>query len=391
MASMQILLLLALYSLFDPQSPPTWSIVGILTRQITTQGLNYNVISVNDAASWGVEFRRRLFWSTFILDRMMAVSVGQAPGFVGEHSDVPLPAVTIEEFASPGRARFASVLQTNRHIIELRRLEGEIMTAIHLRSPVDMTNLTVAARSAIIRQLRTEIENWYSSGSLISKPQPDNVPIHSTITWMNARYYHLLILLHYPCPFNAYSQDTSFADLQKYARKSIQYNRVLFTYRQLPLNLITLNRLIITCLVLVYCFASDSPVHFHANDEVQQCITLLQAFPERWTYAHQLAALMAEFTTLLLASQSPHFTMLQNSSLAMASGQPPNKAWLLSLQQQLIELLRGALCKSTCYQHIFNWMEQNPSDTGSVSTDIAGEVVVQETQMGSTQIEFMFL
>ena len=116
----------------------------------------------------------------------------------------------------------------------------------------------------------------------------------------------------------------------KLREKFLQYNHVLFTHRQLPLNRITPNRLFIARLVLVYSFARcRNPAHFHATNKVRQCIVLLRAFLAVWDHAHQMASLIFEFHTLTLTCQPLHL-------------QPPKigETWLLTLQKGLFELLR---------------------------------------------------
>ncbi|KAL3474795.1 fungal-specific transcription factor domain-containing protein [Aspergillus californicus] len=231
--SIQILILLALYSLFDPDGPSTWSIVGIITRQAMAQGLTRTTPAEESMSPKAEELRRRLFWSIFGLDRMMAVSVGATPGLVVDEMDVAFPAITVTEFASPKRADHASMLQVSRHVIELRQLESKILSTIHLQSRMAVTALPQPDRDTIATRLRSEIENWYSHGCLITRPELDNVRLHDTMGWLNARYYHLLLLLYYPCQFNAGPIAHSTARvtaLLELVRKFVQYNRVLACY-----------------------------------------------------------------------------------------------------------------------------------------------------------------
>jgi hypothetical protein len=122
--------------------------------------------------------------------------MGHSVGLVDENMNIPQPAMTVEEFASSERTQHASLLQLNRHIIQLRQLEYRILASIHTRSHIDISNMSSADRGVISRQLRSAVDDWYSLGCLVCLPEADNIPIHSTITWLNARYYNLLILLY---------------------------------------------------------------------------------------------------------------------------------------------------------------------------------------------------
>jgi hypothetical protein len=367
--SVRILTLLALYSLFDPNGLPTWSIMGILTRQALTLGLTREGLPVNSRSDEDkrsprtIELRRRLLWSVYILDRMMAVSVGQPVGLADEDLDVPQPAVTIEEYASADRAECASVLQLNRHIIHLRQLEHKILADIQLRSRINISYLTVPDRSAIVNRLRSEIENWYGNGCLVSAPDADNVPIHNTITWLNARYYNLLVLLYYPCQFNAQSRHISNTDLLTFVKKHIQYSYVLLSSNQLPQNRVTLNRLLPVCMVFLHCYASGDPRGFTAKDEVDSCIEILQTFPAEWQQAHEAAHIMLQFVDLLSTntncpSQTDVLIHASSPSHTRTSVRMAKKEWLKSLRHDLLALLGNAMGKISCYLSVNEWTDE---------------------------------
>lgn len=311
--SLQILVLLALYSLFDPVEASSWSIIGVVSRQAMFFGLTRKASDDVSLSAKEIELRHRLFWSIFVLDRMMAASVGLPVALTDENMDVPLPGLTVEEFASPERASYAAMLQTSRHVIRLRQLEDRILRQIHFRKHAEVSAMTHADRQAVIRDIQSSIENWYSNGCLISPPEPDSLPIHSSITWFSARYYHLLLLLHYPCHLDLFGPAVPRPELLRFAQKHLQSTSVLFQQRQLPLNRITLCRLFPVALVLmhgfVWCAAKCAP--FPARDEVAVLISILDAFPAGWTRAHRGAAIIRQFMGVIssVAGYEPlHFS-----------------------------------------------------------------------------------
>ncbi|KAF1950181.1 hypothetical protein CC80DRAFT_483258 [Byssothecium circinans] len=368
---LQILTLLSLYSLFDPQGVSTWIIISILTRQALQLGLS-RMCSIAESSLHDQEPRHRLFWSIFVLDRMAAVSVGQPSGLVDENMNISQPAVTVTEFASPGRAEHASLLQLNRHIIQLRQLEHRIMTSIHLGNHAQVSKLTRSDRKAISEELRSAIDDWYSHACLVTLPEADNIPIHSTITWLNARYYNLLVLLYYPCHFNSQSRHAPIKDLEAYTSKLTHYNCILLEQRQLPLNYITLCRLIPTCLVFLYCFAVRKPPTFSVKSEVESCISMLRAFPPGWSSCHRTASIMTEFMELI-AGHKLHASsrLVQFSYSSNAPLDNSTRTWLLNLQTRLLDIIRKALGNASCYLDIESW------DGASKSLDEALEPMHQ--------------
>ena len=353
---LQILTLLSLYSLFDPKGISTWSIVGILTRQAIALGLSRTDASLGRLSPHQEELRHRLFWSIFVLDRMLAVSVGHPAGLVDENANVPQPAVTVEEFASAERIEHASLLQLNRHIIQLRQLEQRILSSVHTRNQVDISKMTSEDRSAVLGQLRSAIDDWYSLGCLVCLPEADNIPIHSTITWLNARYYNLLILLYYPCQFNSQLKHSSAEDLISYIRKYFRYNYVLLENKQLPLNYITLNRLIPACLVLLHGFGMIKPAKFSAKEELRSCIDILRAFPESWLSAHQASNTASEL--LLTIGRHESYAAIQIISCTQSNTVSPTattKAELRDLAADLFRIMAKALSPTSCYLSISQW------------------------------------
>ncbi|KAI1636642.1 fungal-specific transcription factor domain-containing protein [Biscogniauxia mediterranea] len=378
--SVQILVLLALYSLFDPAGASAWSIVGIVSRQAMLLGLTRRASDEKSLSPTDVELRHRLFWSIFVLDRMMATSLGLPVALTDENTDVPLPGLTIDEFASPDRTQFALVLQTSRHVIQLRQMEGRILQQVHFRKQSEVSSLTQPDRRAIIQEIRAEVENWYSNGCLVSPLEHDNIPIHNSITWLSARYYFLLLLLHYPSHFNAFGPVISRAELLRFAQKHIQSTSALFQHRQLPLNRVTFCRLFPVGLVLMHTFISNTPdcSPFPARDEVTMLVNILESFPEGWVHAHQAAQIFRQFLATIgaVANYGPlHFSQ---SSYSQLGGPKDNYQNVLKPQMaSLLALMQEILGKASCYRFLEIPDERDLSDCGVPS---AGQQLLSSPQ-----------
>ncbi|KAK1997314.1 fungal-specific transcription factor domain-containing protein [Colletotrichum falcatum] len=373
--SIQILVLVALYSLFDPKGISTWSIAGIVSRQAMLLGLSRRSSEDKRLSAMDIELRHRLFWSIYVLDRMMAISLGLPAALIDENVDVPLPGLTIEEFASPDRQHFASILQTNRHVIQLRQLEDRILKQIHTRKQSDVAALSQADKRAIVQSIRSEIENWYSNGCLVSPLEPDNVPIHNSVTWLSARYYHLLLLLHYPCHFNSCGSVVSAVELLRFAQKHLQSTSVLLQQRQLPLNRVTLCRLFPVGLVLIHSFIACAAecTSFSARDEVAVIVSILEAFPEGWAQARQAAHVFRQFMGLVSGVPNNGYTTLHFPSSVYGSGQMTSssresyQAMVRPIITGLVALMQEVLGSSTCYA-----FHEFPDDCGGQPLASAG-------------------
>ncbi|KAH7001506.1 fungal-specific transcription factor domain-containing protein [Ilyonectria destructans] len=373
--SVQILVLLGLYSLFDPAAIPAYSIVGIAARQAMVIGLTRPLPDEQALPAGDKELRHRLYWSIFVLDRMMAGSQGLPVALTDENASVPLPGLTVEEFASSERAVYARNLQTSRHIIQLRQLEDRILQGVHLRKQADAVALAPADRRAVLSSLRAEIEDWYSNGCLMSPMDADNVPIHSSITWLSSQYYHLLVIAYYPNHFNSTAAAVTRRELLEFARKQLQAISVLLQQRQLPLNRVTLCRLLPVCLLLMHDFAATSSTAewegqtaapFAARDEVTELIVVLEAFPKGWVIAHQAAAILQQFAGIIAGGMTAFFgnqgVFPLTNSLAhggASSGKQSTEELMKPCISRFSALVQQMLGKATCFQFVLYPPERN--------------------------------
>jgi hypothetical protein len=389
MDSLHILTLLALYSLFDPQGVATWSIVGILTRQAEGLGLTRTFSEPSGLLSYNEELRHRLLWSIFVLDRMVAVSVGQPVGLVDENMNIPQPAITVEEFAAPDRVELASLLQLNRHIVQLRQLEQGILSTIYLPNAAEVSRMAAVDRKAIAEQQRSRIEHWYSQGCLVSLPEPDNIPIHNTITWLNARYYNLLILLYYPCHFNSQSRHTEGEELLDFIQKFIHYSQTLLDNRQLPLNHITFNRFLPICLALLYCFGISRRCNcnFAGRSNLSGVISILRQFPVSWNIAHRIASLMEEFQDLVATHEGNSSRFLVRSTFSNEIPfQLATKTWLKALQKKLLQTIGETLGKSSTYLYVNDW--DSAQEKASLLLDVPDQRGTTPTNLDASSWRF---
>ncbi|KAL1864490.1 hypothetical protein VTK73DRAFT_5861 [Phialemonium thermophilum] len=361
--SLQILVLLALYSLFDPAGVSPWSIVGVVSRQAVLLGVTRKASEEASLSAQEIELRHRLYWSVYVLDRMVAASLGLPMALTDDQADVPLPGLTIEEFTSSDRASHATLLQTSRHVIRLRQLEDRILRQIHFRKPSEACTLTHADRRATIQDIQAGIENWYSNGCLISPPEPDNLPIHSSITWLSARYYHLLLLLHYPCRLDLFGPTIPRTELLRFAQKHLQSTSVLFQQRLLPLNRITLCRLFPVALVLmngfVWCAVKGVP--FPARDEVAVIASILDAFPAGWVHAQSGAALVKQFLGVVSSLHSYYEPLHFNShSHAVRQRKESYRSLVRPLVTAMLDLVYELLGRATSFAYEESFEEDEP-------------------------------
>ena len=370
--SVQILMLLALYSLFDPAGgASTYSIVSIAARRAITIGLTRRLADEHTYPPAEIELRHRLYWSVLALDRLMSVAQGLPVALTDENADVPLPSLTVEEFAGAERSTHARKLQTSRHIIVLRQLESRVLEQIHLRKQAEVAELAPSDRRATLSSLRASIEDWYSQGCLMPPMESDGATVHSSFAWLSARYYHLLLLLYYPNHFNSSAAAVTRQQIFQFAQRQLQFTSALFQQRQLPLNCNTLYRLMPICMVLMQDFtaACIGRTNFAAQtrDSVAVLISILESFSEEWVLAHRTARVMRQFAGIMMGGKaffsdedmttSPLGTTVRTVPASRgdirrepAVTEQSLQALMKSCIVDLISVMRQMLGQSTCFQ-----------------------------------------
>lgn len=345
LVSVKILMLLALHSLFQPDGLPPPVITGILARKVVAMGLTRDSGSLEGISQAAFEHRRRLFWSVFVLDRMVSVSYGLPVSINDEEVNVSLPSITIEEYASPDRYYHAMTLQVNRHVVSLRQLEGRILRDIHLASSKQLSRLDTMISTSPHDDFRRQIDDRYTQGCLLSSSavhENDHIPFHNTITWHNVRYQNLMVLLYSPSKVNFQHSVERIDELQEAAHKYMQSSLVLQQQKHLPLNWITLCRFLIMGALFSHCYvwrvnptkntssmpslesvdsrASVLPQlstpsssldernpYLELAADVALCAKILNTFPDNWTAAKQAATVFEQLAQYVSTQPVHHF------------------------------------------------------------------------------------
>ncbi|EEA26601.1 Rac GTPase-activating protein BCR/ABR [Talaromyces marneffei ATCC 18224] len=434
LTSVEILTLLALYSLFEANSIPPGSIVGILSRKVISMGLIRDSGSSYEISQVELERRRRLFWSAYVLDRMISVSYGLPPSINDEDIAIPLPSITVDEYASPDRYYYAMTLQVNRHVVALRRLEGKIMQNIHLSSSQRLAAITPSMSTSYYEDTRREIDDWYTQGCLMSSSamnDNDHLPFHNTITWHNVRYQNLYVLLYSPSRLNADRSMEEIEELQAAAGKYVHSSIVLQEQNHLPLNWVTLCRFLIMGATFFYCYvwrlnhiSSAGSVHRHSKHDTQAsllsstsprsttggksklyeiathmalCVRIMESFSEDWKVAKRAADIFGRFVDYVAAQQSTpfvcvtthpdqgleslsrHYDPVLDAVMAPSVLDAPlNDEQLPSLQtirQQILELIKDTLGETTIYAYAVKELE---STAGLMKTGVGSRLSPSE-------------
>jgi hypothetical protein len=122
-STVQVLLLLAIYSLRAPKGPGAWSYVGMAMRMCIELGLHRRRVAFEEEDLDHDDLRRRVFWSCYCLDRQVSIILGRPFALADRDIDAILPTGT--EWDSTGSmACFV-------HLCRLRIIESHIQQSVY--------------------------------------------------------------------------------------------------------------------------------------------------------------------------------------------------------------------------------------------------------------------
>lgn len=296
------LLLLGIYSFFEPKGWSSWTISGIIMRLTIELGLNRDLVKekMKHMTIFEVEARYRIFWSAYCFERLIATCLGRASAISDDDVTVPLP-------RSLNESEKEDIDITNT-MIRLRRLAGRIYKEVHSTS-VSKKKLTVEERIEIINGLRKELDTIFETEKLKMKKHNDKnmnkqitntISFHSSDIWLAMRHSQLMILLYRPSSLIPKPPIESLSILGKYCLKAWKHTYTLYQKKLLPLNWITLFRTLTICNIILYCLCQWTIDLIESKIEIRQCAEILDHFGSKWIFAKKCAKVFTNISNTIL-------------------------------------------------------------------------------------------
>ncbi|KAB8230370.1 Zn(II)2Cys6 transcription factor [Aspergillus alliaceus] len=338
----QSLLLLALYVLRTPSSTSnlgSWHIIGIAVRYAVELGMHRNIRSRVPGAEdlYRVEMRRRVFWSAYVLDRAVSLTLGRPFALSESDIDVDLP-VGLEYSTAPGETIYCFQesqpdgtdpvytksntrnLSSFVHLCRLRRLESRIKQELYSVS----TSPTTQGHSydTTVESLRHQLDEWLNSVPSHLSPDgqsQEDYSLYDTPEFFRIQYSKALRMLlqhritHLATSETDPSKDKEYLTLSARAAGDIcQYYKTLHQRRPLGWNLLALHSIFTAGLTLLYCIWADKEHPTLGRfEDIRACSNVLFAISERWSTATRFRDIFE-----ILAKRMIHLVSLPSNPLA---------------------------------------------------------------------------
>ncbi|OAL18386.1 hypothetical protein AYO22_10706 [Fonsecaea multimorphosa] len=319
--NIQVILLVAIYALRSPSGSSIWHLCGLMIRQCIELGL-HRQLRKDDNTAHSDEFKRRLFWSIYHLERRIVLVLGRPLTIADDEIDNPLPSEIEDdhfqetpELSETGREHpgWDQNIQPRRpptvagtdilfHVHNIR------LDQINAKSRLALSRLAKAGRGTRVEQKIAkrfqELENWktamfgHSIGAdtstdlmsstfrtpvqtPMSRPAlPEAQRLALLLNYHRARRVLLQTIL---TEIQLYNQPFPFASFAKSSGEVCQLNRRLHRIRSVPFTLLDLHSVFVAGFSMIYCAWSDPSLYdAEMAADLGACSTVLYLIAEQW-------------------------------------------------------------------------------------------------------------
>lgn len=124
-SGIQALLLLVQYSLVDPERFDGWYIIGMASRLLVDLGLHCELAPEIKASKQLQDLRRRVFYCTYALDRLVSMALGFAFSFTDDSApNVLLPTLSTDQEARSPASVFLRSVRPSLFLFDIRRVQS---------------------------------------------------------------------------------------------------------------------------------------------------------------------------------------------------------------------------------------------------------------------------
>lgn len=308
MDTIRCLILLGVYSFFEPKGISSWTIGGIICRLCIGLGLNKQLTGKKKMSStaYELELRNRCYWSTYCFEKLVHLSLLRGDGGLDVNDcNIPLPKPLYPEVEEED-------IKVNNMMINLRILENKIFQSIHtIKAEKQCKNYTTEQRLKLISDLQKEVDETFqsykkecktvnNSPELATVNENGDVSFHRSELWLVMRYEQFQILLYRPSRVIRRLIPEMLTKLGSVCLSSLRHNYMLYQQKKMPFNWVTLFRALNVCNATCVCLYNWSIDLNDCEREFKQIIEVLNNFGPRWYAARNFAKVFKNISQSLL-------------------------------------------------------------------------------------------
>ncbi|CAK7207490.1 hypothetical protein SEUCBS139899_010300 [Sporothrix eucalyptigena] len=268
--TLRSILLLAQFVALCPSQGSLWHLTGVALRMSIDIGLHWET----DEQRLGMDpvalrDRRRLWYTTYQLDRFLSITLGRPFGIIDESIRVDLPSPWV---TSTDEHDIHSQRALN-HVFKLSHLESEIMHVQHSQSWSVKLAYPRANYAAWMQDIGPRLQEWYTTVPDISKAHPAS--IFACRAYWDVVFNNTLLLLHRPNSMISQVSAESLAISFDASGKMIHSIKLLQRDGRVDILWRSVHQLFMAGLGIIYCLWHSKDIR--DSHSVGSCIQTLQA------------------------------------------------------------------------------------------------------------------
>lgn len=277
LATVQCLLLLVVYGLQNPEAVSIYRTSGLAMRVCVELSLHREQDSRAQLTLLDRELRKRIFWSSYSLDRFVSIILGRPCAIVDENVSCELPADVDDSCILADRIQPlppGAVTEMTYSIctIKLRRLSGRILGTLYCTQHRSNENL-----SPMVDRFVTELEAWRLTVPSCNVAPPDDaiVPsIYRSPLYLELGYFHTRLLLYRLLAPQGHPSDIRHC--AEAALRSVQAYAQLLDEMMLTIDFATLAQAFSAGVTLLWCVFLSTPTLAGKNTPPKPALSMAE-------------------------------------------------------------------------------------------------------------------
>jgi hypothetical protein len=279
-----------------------WDLCGLIIRQCLQLGF-HRQIKTDQSSSLEAESKKRIFWSTYHLERRISLVLGRPLGINDDEIDTDFPQHIAEDDGhDPSSNTSETDISFQGLVLMLDQLNSKSRLTL---CRLTKTNSTVAKVENKIAKRFLKLEEWKMGifGSLDGSEmnssqlmyQTSRTPVQTPQSQPRmAESQRLTLLLNYHrarrlilqsvlTDIDRPNHDFPFASFAKSSGEVCQLNRRLHRLKPVPFTLLDLHSIFVAGLSMIYCVWKDPKLYdAEMAADLGACSTVLYLIAEQW-------------------------------------------------------------------------------------------------------------
>ncbi|KAF2206250.1 hypothetical protein CERZMDRAFT_53539 [Cercospora zeae-maydis SCOH1-5] len=300
-AALEAIMLQVSYSFFNQSGPNTWFLVGTAARLAVGMGFHceaaYQGLSKEDVAR-----RKRLFFSIYMMDRLVSITLGRPFSLHEDDIDIMPFAIDIcdEHDIDPDLPQSSLCKPpqaVTAHILRLRKIANDIATKVYCKRVV--ARFSDGERQEVLASLHRDLVDWRQS---VPFPLPNlhRLVPQGCMSWYDLNFCTHLTALYRPSPLFPTLDVARVAILAEASAMAVRHASSMHLQKRLSFNWLTMLTLYNSVIALLYSVTvqpqsiATTVARSSAIEDLELAMQMFKVLGQKFPAAKKLDTLVAQ-------------------------------------------------------------------------------------------------